>query len=300
MHTTHTDKGYFNALRIQAFGRAIARGLGLCVALTMAPVAHAQDKEDTAQSLPLWEAGVVAGALSTPSYPGSNQPNRRSLVLPYFIYRGEILRANRGGMGARLAHSETWEIDVGFTGSLPANSNDIELRQGMPDLGTLLEFGPRLKVLLAQPAADSRVTMEVPLRTVLELNDGVRQVGNVLEPKLAYEREVGANWYVKTAISVIVGDTQLNQYFYGVSAAQATAARPAFNAQGGLIGTRLTLDGSKSLGPDVRLFAYGRYDMHGGAANRASPLFAQDTGTTAGLGLVWTLGRSSTRVADDL
>jgi MipA family protein len=274
--------------------------IGAWFALAAATPALAQDADKASNNLPLWEAGVVAGALSTPSYPGSNQPNRRALVLPYFIYRGEILRANRGGMGARLAHSENWEVDVGFTGSLPANSNDIELRQGMPDLGTLLEFGPRLKVLLAQPSSISRVTLEVPVRTVLELNDGVRQVGNVLEPKIAYEREIDGNWYFKTAFSVIVGDSQLNQYFYGVSASQATSVRPAYTAQGGLIGTRLTLDGSKSLGPDVRLFGYVRYDMHGGAANRASPLFAQDTGTTAGIGLVWTLGRSSTRVADDL
>jgi outer membrane scaffolding protein for murein synthesis (MipA/OmpV family) len=137
------------------------------------------------------------------------------------------------------------------------------------------------------------------VRAVLEINGGTRQVGYALEPKLAFEWNQIGDWRLKSALSLVLGDQQLNQYFYGVSAAYATANRPAFEAQGGLISSRLTLDGSKRLGPDVNLFAFARYDLHEGAANRASPLFAQNQGASIGLGLTWTLGRSETRSGSD-
>ena len=95
----------------------------------------------------------------------------------------------------------------------------------------------------------------------------------------------------------MLGDRALNQYFYGVALPYATAARPVFDAQAGLITTRFGLDGGTRLGPDLSMFAFVRYDLHEGAANRASPLFTQNEGAALGLGLTWTLGRSETRVA---
>jgi len=177
------------------------------------------------------------------------------------VYRGEVLRSDRSGLGARMVHTDRVEIDVGFSASLPASSNDIELRRGMPDLGTLIEFGPRLKLLLAAPAPDQRFTLEVPLRAVLEFNGGVRQQGYAFEPKLAFEQSLGGEWRIKSAFSVVAGDTQLNQYFYSVPSAYATASRLAFDAQSGLISTRLTIDGSRRLGPDFRLSAFARQDF---------------------------------------
>ena len=272
--------------------------LALCLALAGAASASAQDRTPESARQPLWEAGVFAGALSTPAYPASSQRNQRVLVLPFLVYRGDVLRADRNGVGARMVHTDRFEFDIGFAGSLPASSNDLDLRQGMPDLGTLIEFGPRAKMTLAEPAPGQRATFELPLRAVLEFNGGVRQVGTALEPKLAYEWNARGDWRLKSALSWVLGDPQLNQYFYAVPAVYATAARPAYEAQAGLISTRLTVDGSKRLGPDVNLFAFARYDLHDGAANRASPLFAQNQGTSFGLGLTWTLGRSQ-RVAGE-
>ncbi len=270
----------------------LRHALVLCLALAAGCAAQAQDRDAEPGRQPLWEAGVFAGALSTPAYPASSQRNQRALVLPFLVYRGEVLRADRDGLGARMVHTDRFEFDIGFAGSLPASSNDIELRQGMPDLGTLIEFGPRVKMVLTEPAPGQRATLELPLRAVLEFNGGERQVGTALEPKLAYEWHARGDWRLKSALSWVLGDQALNQYFYAVPAVYATATRPAYAAQAGLISTRLTVDGSKRLGPDVNLFAFARYDLHDGAANQASPLFAQNQGSSFGLGLTWTLGRS--------
>ncbi len=260
----------------------------------LALAAHAQE-----QGLPLWEVGVFAGGLSAPAYPSSSERSTRALVLPTLIYRGEVFRSDRGGVGARLLRTDNTELDIGFAASLPASSQDIPARQGMPDLGTLIEFGPRLKGTLARPSPGSRLVYELPLRTVLEINNGVRNQGFAMEPELSYEvRDVGAGWRLSTSASLVLGDSQLNQYFYGVPADLATAQRPAYTAQAGLIATRLTLNASRDLGPDLRVYAYVRAESYAGSANAASPLYQQSTGTSAGLGLRWTVGRSAAKAAN--
>jgi outer membrane scaffolding protein for murein synthesis (MipA/OmpV family) len=251
-----------------------------------------------APALPLWELGAFAGTATTPAYPGSADRASRTLVLPIFVYRGEVFRAERGDVGARLFSNDDAELDLGFAASLPATSDDLTARKGMSDLGTLVEFGPRVKFTLARPAPGTRVRLELPLRAVLEFNNGVRQQGYAFEPELGLEmRDVGAGWSLAATASLVLGDKDLNNYFYGVSMPYATAARPAFDAQSGLIATRLGLSMAKSLTPDVRVFGYVRHELMEGATNKASPLFQQNTGTSVGLGLLWTLARSEQRAA---
>ena len=62
----------------------------------------------------------------------------------------------------------------GFAASLPANSRDVAVRNGMDDLGTLFEFGPRVRGTLVRLSAGSRIRFDLPLRTVIEVNNGGR------------------------------------------------------------------------------------------------------------------------------
>ena len=112
--------------------------------------------------LPLWEAGLVGAAVSGPAYPGADQRSARALAAPFLIYRGKVLRSDASGIGARLLRSERYELDIGFAASLPARSNAGAARAGMPDLGFLGEFGPRVKVLLANPTPTSRLRLDLP------------------------------------------------------------------------------------------------------------------------------------------
>ncbi|MCF8147103.1 MAG: MipA/OmpV family protein [Sulfuritalea sp.] len=274
--------------------RTLVTPLALTTALLFTASVQAQDT-----GLPLWEAGVFGGSLSSPAYPGSAERLTRTLALPYFIYRGDVFRVDRGGIGARMMMGPDVELDVGFAGSLPASSADIAVRDGMPDLGTLLEFGPVLKVTLARPQPGSRLGLEIPVRGVFELNGGLRSQGFAFQPSLVWEtRDIGGGWSLSASGGLVWGDAQLNQYFYGVPQAYATAQRPAFDAQAGLIGMRASLSSSKNLGPDLRLFAYARQDQYNLGANLNSPLALQSTGQSLGLGLSWVFGRSDTRVGN--
>ena len=250
-----------------------------------------------AQGLPLWEAGAFAGSITSPAYPGSVERFERHVVAPYFIYRGELLRADREGIGARMRLAPGYELDVGLSGSFPASSNDIAARQGMPDLGTLVEFGPRLKVRLGDPRPGMRLGLDLPLRNVIEFNGGARSQGMVFEPALVMERaDIGAGWSLNAKAGLTWGDQRINQYFYGVPSAYATSERPAYEAQAGWISARASLGASKSLSADLRLFGYARMDYYGLGANSDSPLALQDSSPSVGLGLTWTLGRSDTLV----
>ena len=246
------------------------------------------------QALPLWEAGVGGFAVSTPAYPGSSVRTARLLALPFLIYRGEVLRSDAGGVGARLLRSDRLELDVGFAGALPAHSNDVAARSGMPDLGTLVEFGPRLKLLLAAPTAASRLRLELPLRAVIELRGGARRQGATFEPRLVWDtRGNGSRWGYDASIALVVGDRDIHRYFYEVEPRYAGAGRPAYSAGAGLMLVRVGLSGSYKVDDDVRLFGFVRQESYAGAANRDSPLMKKSGGASIGAGFGWTLGRSS-------
>ena len=55
---------------------------------------------------------------------------------------------------------------------------------------------------------------------------------------------------------------------------------------------------AKNLTPDLRLYAFGRLDSVAGAANRASPLVRQTNGVSYGIGLAYTVMRSTARARD--
>lgn len=260
----------------------------------LAPAAHAQAGPEP--DLPLWEIGIGAAALSTPSYPGSDERENRLLPFPNIIYRGKILRADRSGINARLFSSDRAELDVGFAGALPSDSDDVDERAGMPDLGPLVEFGPRLKVRLADLDRTRRLRLELPLRAVIEARGGLHGRGYTFEPRLAYEMAgEGRAWTLETNLSVVLGDRRINRHFYEVAPQYASATRPAYAADSGLLLTRLGLFGSRRLNQDVRVFGYLRYESYKGSANRDSPLHVKDSGVSGGVGVMWTFRRSAAR-----
>ena len=197
--------------------------------LTLFTFSHAQSEPDVeGVQKPLWEAGLAGFGLTGPAYPGANDDIGRGLVLPWFIYRGPVWRAAGGTVGARVAKNSFAEFDIGFSGALRASSDDVKVRSGMPELGFLLEFGPRAKLNLARPSPDSVMRLELPLRGVFEFNSGVHYRGLTFEPKLTYnKRDLGLGWGFSGSLGLIYGDQQFNQYLYGVPSEYATSSRSA-------------------------------------------------------------------------
>lgn len=262
---------------------------------TTATAAAAQPAE------PLWEIGGGALAVSQQAYPGADQQVNRGLVLPYLLYRGETLRVDRGGAGLRAVKQPAFELDIGAAGAFGARSDDIDARRGMPDLGTLVEFGPRLTWHLdgGTPAPGAgRWRIELPLRGVFDLGDDLRHRGMSFEPELQYARRSSGGWSYSASAGLVFADRRLARTFYAVDAVDATAERPAYEARAGLLATRLGLTVSRLLSPDWRLFGFARLDSVAGAANRDSPLVRRTTGGSVGIGVAWTWLRSERPAAD--
>ena len=251
-----------------------------------------------APSLPLWEVGAFGTALTQQAYPGSSQQVDRALVLPFFIYRGQYLRADRGNVGLRAIKTDTMEVDVGFSGAFGSNSNDIEARKGMPDLGTLVEFGPRVKWNLGSGPGNGRLRAELALRGVFDLSDSFKDKGLSLEPELIFERRTAGGIGYSTSVGLVFGDERLADTFYGVAPAFATATRPAYKAQSGLIMSRVSVNMFQSLTPNLRVFGFARLTSVDGSTNTSSPLVKQTMGSTVGIGLLYTIARSEARAAD--
>jgi hypothetical protein len=189
-------------------------------------------------------------------------------------------------------HNERVDFDVGFAGSLP--SRDVEARAGMPDLGLLLEFGPRLNYLIVSPTPTSRLRIEVPLRAVFEVHAGVRRQGATFEPRLVFDsRETGSPWGYDLSFGAVFGDRGINRYLYDVAPQYATATRPAYTASGGLMLMRVGTSVNYRFRPDVRMYAYAREESYARSANLDSPLVKGSNGASFGVGVRWMLGRSS-------
>lgn len=262
----------------------------VCVACTTTGIAAwAQD----ADGQHLWEIGSVALGVSQQAYPGSDQQVGRALALPFFVYRGKVLRAERGFLGVRAMQNPTFELDVGVSGAFGSNSNSIDARNGMPNLGTLIELGPRIKWNLGSAPGEGKWRADLPLRAVFDISEGGAHRGFSFEPELVYERRAKGGWRYNTSLGALIADHHLAATFYQVSPQQATLARPAYSAQSGLVSFRLASSFTRSLTPDWRLFGFARLDTVAGSANKNSPLVRQNSGVTVGMGVAYTWTRSS-------
>lgn len=264
----------------------------------LAAAAHAEQPVPLRPALPLWEVGGIAAGVSQQAYPGSDQQARRALVLPYLVYRGKLLRADDRGAGLRAVRTEDFELDVSFAGSLSSGSETLRAREGLARLGTLLEAGPVGRWFLNGRQASDRLTLELPLRGVFEARDPGRHRGMSFEPKIGLQRRGPGVWSHGGSVSALVGDRRLGATFYEVAPAEARPDRPAHAGRGGLIAWRVSANVGRALTPDLRFYAFGRFDSVAGAANRDSPLVRRTHGGSLGIGLSYAFMRSTAAAAD--
>jgi MipA family protein len=266
----------------------------LAATLGLAGAACAQAEGEGPGPAPLWELGLFGIGASQPAYPGSAQRVRSGRVLPYVVYRGERVRAERGSVGVRVEKTDTLELDVGLSGSFGSSASEDDARRGMPEIGTLVEFGPRLRWRLGE-AASGRWTLQLPLRGVFDASNGLRYQGLAFEPELGWGRRSTNGWFYGVGVSAVFGNRPLADTFYGVAPEFALPERPTYRTKAGLINTRLGFNVARRLGTDWRVFGFARWDSVAGAANEDSPLVDRRHGSTVGLGVIWTGWRSDAR-----
>ncbi len=256
--------------------RALQLGAALAIA-SAAPVSRAQPSD-----LPLWELGAGLGALSLPHYRGSDQSRAWLLPLPYFVYRGEFLRADREGAHAQLLDSQRVDLDLSLDVSTPARSDDNRARVGMPNLKAAFEAGPNLNINLAR-STGWKLDLRLPVRAVTAIGSHTQAIGWRANPSLSWDA-THQGWDISSQIGPVWGGRQYHAYFYDVAPAYATATRPAYSAPGGFGGWTWSATASRRWG-DWWLGTYVQADSLRGAVFSGSPLVRTQNNLSVGVGL---------------
>ncbi|WP_151447131.1 MipA/OmpV family protein [Lacisediminimonas profundi] len=275
----------FAVRRLQILRRA------LWLSLLAIPCAHAG-------TFPLWEAGVGIGVLSLPDYRGADQRGQTVLPLPYLVYRGEWLKADRDGIRTMLFQSERIELNISALGTLPVTSRNNNARRGMADLRPTVELGPTLNIHLRPPDSRSTLQLRFPLRAAIALDTPLRHVGWVFAPSLGWQgRELPgmAGWNLSVSGGPQFQDRRYNETFYSVASSEVLPSRPAYAARAGYAGSQVTVTLTRRF-PNFWVGAFARYDYLGGAAFEDSPLMRSRNSLAAGFGVSWVFGQSRTMV----
>ncbi|GAA0586135.1 hypothetical protein GCM10009416_25590 [Craurococcus roseus] len=266
------------------------------VAIPALPAGGAQAPERR----PLFEIGVFGGGGWVPDYPAAGQNHWRVLPAPYLIYRGEVLRSSDRGVRGRLFRNGDLEFSLSFNAAFGARSRDNRAREGMPDIDYLGEVGPALRyVAWRGDGGRRRITLELPVRAVFstDLSD-IDFRGFTAAPEAAFEHVGLFHPAARTRVSIgpVFASGLLSDYFYRVEDRYARPGRPAYDASGGYLGTRLTFSHRRPLTERISVGGGGRVENFTGAANADSPLYKREWNLTLFAGVSFSLYRSERTV----
>jgi len=253
----------------------------------------------TAEQRPLWEAGLGVGAVTFPDYRGSDRTQTYVLPVPYFVYWGDFLKADRNGVRGRFFDRDRVELNVTMNASAPVDSKDNPTRQGMPDLKPTVEIGPSLDLTLWR-AADKRAKLDfrLPLVTGVTIEGSPQSTGWQFSPRLNLDLQDPAGmagWNLGLVAGPLFGDRKQHQYFYSVAPQHATLERPAYEARRGYAGAQFLVAVSKRF-PSYWVGGFVRYDTLSGAVFNDSPLVRRSNYLAGGIAVAWVIGESSRMV----
>ena len=250
-----------------------------------------------AKEEPLYEFGLGLGAIVFEDYRGSDTAHAYPLPLPYILYNGKFLKANRDGIRGTLFNQDRLELNLSFDATTPVR-NDRE-RSGMPDLKSTVELGPSFDLHLMRGAeARWKLDLRMPLRAALTVEAAPKIIGWTFTPRLALDVKdpLGwSGWNLGLLTGPLFADRRYHAYFYSVAPQFATASRPAYRADSGYAGTQFIAALSKRF----RKFwvgAYTRYDTLSGATFIESPLVQRKSYLSGGIGISWIISKSSQMV----
>lgn len=254
------------------------------------PVAHADRPPE-----PLWELGAGLGTLAFPPWAGSRQHDVFAAPLPYVVYRGKFIQADRGGIRALLFGSQDLDLRLSVAGAPPPEDDDA-LREGMPGLDPVFEAGPELRWRAWQRADEHlALFLKLPLRTAVAVSGkGLESVGWFASPALNLEvREwPAAGWKIGFGGGPVFGDAQYHAYYYEVAPRFVSAGRAAYEADGGYGGLQWNASVSRRHGK-LWMATFLRLQYLDGATFEDSPLVGTDTSVSAGIAFAWVFAQSS-------
>ncbi len=253
---------------------------------------------------PLWEVGLFGGVATLPHYRGSDEYSLYALPLPFVIYRGKIVQADRDGLRGVFYRSEHLESTLSFSGAPPVDS-DNKARRGMPGLDAVVGGGPALKwffagrnpVRYAYVNTAARAVFAAHIEDVeLEyqgLNGGVAFVYRDLAVRGDDRLRFGFNF------GLDFSDAGYHRYFYDVAEAYATTDRPAYDSRGGYGGFVLSMNLVRRVNDRFSIGGYYRWENITGTVFADSPLVKENDNHIIGAALIWRAVQSKQRAGEE-
>lgn len=254
---------------------------------------------------PLWEFGLFNAAARIPHYRGSDEYKFYVLPLPYIIYRGDIIRANREGIRGIFYEGKYIETSISLFGNPPVSS-DNEAREGMPGLDAIFEVGPAVKWYFWGRDPMDSLFLRLALRAAYSINfdhglnisyQGLRSGINLIYFNQTSFKKYGLRYGLNAGIDF--SNSQFNSYFYDVGREFVRQDRPYYNSDSGYSGFSLAGSLQKKLTHNLSLGFYSRWDNISGAVYDDSPLVKRENNFTVGTALIWKIAESKKMVSFD-
>ena len=255
---------------------------------------HSQSDDEK----PLWEAKLYNAMAKIPHYPGSNEYNNYVFPLPYLIYRGDILRADRKGIRGIFYKSDHVESKISIYGNQPVN-DDNKARAGMPELDALIEIGPALDVYFNERNSLDSLYLKFALRGAFSLGfdsgihskyQGLHGNVNLVYWNTGLFRKNKFRFGFSSGI--IFADKDFNSYFYDVEEPYVLPERGFYKSDGGYSGFILATSMGKTLTKTISFGSYIRWDNLNKASFEDSPLVKQKNNYIIGCVLIWKFAES--------
>lgn len=255
-------------------------------------VIHSQSAKADESIDKKWELGVGLGSVYGPDYRGSDEYRSFTSAIPYVIYYGKFIRADREGVRAQFFDSDRVAFSISANAYISPNSDENKTREGMPALGSTLELGPSLNIRLSGDSLREGWQLQLPWRAVFALGgDSNKMIGAVLQPQLVYQHNF-SQWRMRYSTGVIYGSDDYHDYYYSVAPRYATAERSEYQAHAGYSGymNNLTLSRQIDIGNIKTRFAFFvRYDNLQGVDFDTSPLYQTPQVWRGGAAFIWVI-----------
>lgn len=270
----------------------LATGEGVCETAAPAPAV---------EKLPLYEYGIIGLAATIPHYRGSDEYETYAFPLPYFVYRGEVLKADRDGVRGIFWKYKNFETDISLSGN-PPSEND-EAREGMPDLDAMGELGPALNYYFYRYGERNNLYFQANLRGAFAIDfdsgldisyEGVNSTLALIFNDSDLLKDYRARFHVSGGFQF--ADDRLHSYFYEVAPRYATPTRRQYEAEGGYSGFYLAGSVVKDLTAKLSVSGYARWMNVDGAVFEDSPLVETTNNVIVGALVIWKFGESDTLV----
>lgn len=215
--------------------------------------------------------GLGLGFISTPAYIGSDKQNNRFLPFPYIDYKGKYFNINRDKIYNQFYDKNRLQMEVSIRGMLPSKSEDTA-REGMPNLDTILEFGPMLTYNLRE-VNNAKLSLLLPLRAAFSLgSDSMFEYqGALASLDLQYKDRIFSEYNFILTTGLGFNDKKINDYYYEVQSQYVTSSREQYSSKSGYSGFHTSL----ALTKKEDKFWYGGFIKHyylEGAQFEKSPL----------------------------